>query len=123
MGRKCKRWLRKFLFTPFMGCAQIDHTPYGLVRPPGVAERPGDVRLAPTEAERRPLPGALSGRSQPRGAMTFPLRPTDYPFVSFASGCIPEKTAQGCIRPQRLPVPPIHFTKYEQGRELWRQKR
>lgn len=65
--------------TPLVGCAQMDHTPYGLVRPPGA------------------LPGALSGRSQPRGAMTFPLRPSDYPFVPFASDCIPEKTAPGCI--------------------------
>ena len=107
MGRKCKQWRREVLFTPFMGCAQIDHTPYGLVRPPGA------------------LPGALSGRSQPRGAMTFPLRPSDYPFVSFVSGCIPEKIAPGCIRPQRLPVPPVRyaFPKYEQRRALWRQKR
>lgn len=67
MGRKCKQWRREVLFTPLVGCAQIDHTPYGLVRPPGVAERPGDVRLAPTEAERSvdPCRGhCLAGASQ-----------------------------------------------------------
>lgn len=93
MGKKCRQYLRKCLFTPFMGCAQIDHAPRGLVRrwmssghpfsadrsgsgePPGVAERPGDVRLATTEAKRRPSPGALGGPSHPRGEMTFPLCP------------------------------------------------
>lgn len=107
MGRKCKQYQREVLFTPFMGCAQIDHTPYGLVRPPGA------------------LPGALSGRSQPRGEMTFPLRPSDYPFVPFASGCIPERTIPGCIRPQRLPVPPVlyRFPQHNKERTLWMGKR
>ena len=27
-----KQYLREYGFTPVMGCAQIDHTPYGLVR-------------------------------------------------------------------------------------------
>ena len=30
----CKQYLREYGFTPVMGCAQIDHTPYGLVRSP-----------------------------------------------------------------------------------------
>ena len=103
IGRQCRQWRREVLSTPVMGCAQIDHTLYGLVRPPGA------------------LPGALSGRSQPRGAMTFPLRPSDYPFVSFASGCIPDKTVPGCIRPQRLLVPSVLycFPKREQRRAAW----
>lgn len=57
MGRKCRQYLRECLFTPFMGCAQIDHALHGLVHPLGA------------------LPGALGGVCHPRGEMTFPLRP------------------------------------------------
>ena len=35
MGRIGKLCYAGLFFTPFMGCAQIDHASHGLVRPPG----------------------------------------------------------------------------------------
>mgnify|MGYP000677108371 CR=1 FL=1 len=55
--RECKQYLREYGFIPVMGCAQIDHTPYGLVRSP------------------RHLRWALPALHQSRGEITFPLRP------------------------------------------------
>ena len=46
--RECKQYLREYGFTPVMGCAQIDHTPYGLVRSPG-APAVGVACLAPVQ--------------------------------------------------------------------------
>ena len=37
------------MFTPFMGCAQIDHTLYGLVRPPGGGPAGGFVWQEPAK--------------------------------------------------------------------------
>ena len=56
MGRIGKLCYAGLFFTPFMGCAQIDHASHGLVRPPGA------------------LPGALGSGCRPGGEMTFPLR-------------------------------------------------
>lgn len=57
LGRKCKQCYGGLFFTPFMGCAQIDHTPYGLCALRGLLRR------------------ALPALWQARGEMTFPLRP------------------------------------------------
>lgn len=46
--RECKQYLREYGFTPVMGCAQIDHTPYGLVRSPR-APAVGVACLAPVK--------------------------------------------------------------------------
>ena len=70
--RECKQYLREYGFTPVMGCAQIDHTPYGLVRSPR-APAVGVACLAPVKRG--------NNLSPPSAALPTPLYPLHLPVT------------------------------------------
>ena len=70
--RKWKQHLRGCGSTPFMGCAQIDHTPYGLVRSPR-APAVGVACLAPVKRG--------NDLSPPLAALPAPLYPLHLPVT------------------------------------------
>lgn len=63
---------REYGFTPVMGCAQIDHTPYGLVRSPR-APAVGVACLAPVKRG--------NNLSPPSAALPTPLYPLHLPVT------------------------------------------
>ena len=83
--RECKQYLREYGFTPVMGCAQIDHTPYGLVRSPR-APAVGVACLAPVKRG--------NNLSPPSAALPTPLYPLHLPVT--------RKTHPAFVHLQRL---------------------
>ena len=83
--RECKQYLREYGFTPVMGCAQIDHTPYGLVRSPR-APAVGVACLAPVKRG--------NNLSPPAAALPTPLYPLHLPVT--------RKTHPAFVHLQRL---------------------
>ena len=82
---ECKQYLREYGFTPVMGCAQIDHTPYGLVRSPR-APAVGVACLAPVKRG--------NNLSPPSAALPTPLYPLHLPVT--------RKTHPAFVHLQRL---------------------
>ena len=76
---------REYGFTPVMGCAQIDHTPYGLVRSPR-APAVGVACLAPVKRG--------NNLSPPSAALPTPLYPLHLPVT--------RKTHPAFVHLQRL---------------------
>ena len=87
--RECKQYLREYGFTPVMGCAQIDHTPYGLVRSPR-APAVGVACLAPVKRG--------NNLSPPSAALPTPLYPLHLPVT--------RKTHPAFVHLQRLFLQP-----------------